>query len=153
MTVYATVEQVAAKWQRTLTPAQEASADVLLEEGSALLRAQVPGLDAGLAAVPPTVEAVLVRKVLTDAVLRVLRNPAGVVTQVVGPESATFSGQAARAELAFLPAELAMVTPADDSVSVAGYAIGSVSLGIPGYCGSSLTSGTAYDVERFGSCW
>ena len=133
MSVYATAAQVEVKWQRDMTAAQVASAEVLLEEGSALLRALVPGLGAGLAAVPPTVDALLVRKVLTDAVLRVLRNPAGVTTQVVGPESATFSGVAARAELTFLPSELAMIAPAAtvDGLAVGGFAIGSARLGRP----------------------
>jgi hypothetical protein len=78
-----------------------------------------------------TVDVIMVRKVLTDAVLRVLRNPSGVTTQVVGPESATFSGLAARAELGFTPAEVAAVTPAPEEPSVGGSLVGSARLGLP----------------------
>jgi hypothetical protein len=127
-TTYATTADLVAK-APNLTAAQRATGAVHLEEGSALLRQLVPGLDAGLTA--GTVDPVMVRKVLTDAVLRVLRNPSGVTTQVVGPESATFSGLAARAELGFTPAEVAAVTPAPEEPSVGGSLVGSARLGLP----------------------
>jgi hypothetical protein len=149
VTVYATVEQLSAKLQRDLSGLPGAAAELLLEEGSALLRALVPGLDDALAAAPPTVDAVLVRKVLTDAVARVLRNKAGVTSQTVGPESATFSGQAARAELGFLASEIAMITPAVDGLSVGGFAIGSVRLGRPDYC-APYGRGFASEADQ---CW
>jgi hypothetical protein len=136
VTTYATVGDLLIK-RPDLTSAQQASALADLEEGSALLRRSIPGLDDGLAA--GTIDPILVRKVLRDAVLRVLRNPAGVTTQVIGPESATFSGLAQRAELAFLDSELAMITPASDGVSVGGFAIGSFRVGRPGYCGTAPT--------------
>jgi hypothetical protein len=133
VTTYATVGDLLVK-RPDLTPAQQTSAAADLEDGSALLRRLVPGLDDAIA--EGVVDPILVRKVLRDAVLRVLRNPAGVTTQVVGPESATFSGLAQRAELAFLDAELALITPAVVGLSSGGYAIGSFRLGRPEYCGT-----------------
>ena len=72
----------------------------------------------------------------------------GVSRTTVGPESVAYAGQAARAELAFLPSELAMISPPTDGVSVGGFAVGSISLGIPDYyCGEPAV----YDGER--TCW
>ncbi|MBT0771813.1 hypothetical protein KIH74_22925 [Kineosporia sp. J2-2] len=138
---YATVADLEAKWGKELSVVQAAMAEVLLEEGSAILDASVPGL---AAAAGVSVPMILIRKVLTDAALRVLRNPAGVTTQTVGPESATFSGQSQRAELQFLPAELALITPADGGLSVGGYVIGSFRLGRPDWC----HGGGAFTPER-----
>lgn len=129
MVTYAAVSDLVAKSPVPLSVAQQATGAVHLEEGSALLRQLVPGLDDAIAA--GTVDPVMVRKVLTDAVLRVLRNPSGVTTQVVGPESATFSGLAARAELGFTPAEIGSVTPAPDEPSVGGSVVGSARLRVP----------------------
>lgn len=137
---YATLADLEAK---SPAPIPSTMASVLLEEGEAILRASVPGLDDAILA--GTVDPVLVRKVLTDAVLRVLRNPTGVTTQTVGPESATFSGQAQRAELQFLPAELALIAPPVAGLSAGGYALGSFRLGRPDWCG---TSGFVPDAER-----
>jgi hypothetical protein len=145
---YATADQVGAKLFRVLSGVEAAAAEVLLEEGSALLRTLVPGLDDALAAVPPTVDIVLVRKVLTDAIARVLRNPTGVTSQTVGPESASWSGLASRAELSFLASELAMITPPVEGVSSGGFAIGSFRLGRPDYCAPSY--GFRSEADR---CW
>jgi hypothetical protein len=147
-TVYATSDQIAARLLRPLSGLEEAAAVLLLEEGSALLRVLVPGLDEALAAAPPTVDAVLVRKVLSDAVARSFRNPSGATSQTVGPESATFSGLAGRAELSFLASELAMITPAVDGFSAGGFAIGSFRLGRPDYCSPSY--GFQSEADR---CW
>jgi hypothetical protein len=144
MATYATTADLETKWQQAMSAAQLAAAQVLLDEGEAILRAHIPTLDAAVAA--GTVQAVLVRKVLTDAVLRVMRNPTGVTSQTVGPESATFSGLAQRAELAFLAGELALITPAVEGLSANGYAIGSFRLGRPNWC-SPLPP--AMDVERW----
>ena len=128
MTTYATVAQLAAKF-RPLSASEEATAEMHLEEGSALLRGLVSGLDDAIA--DATVDAILVRKVLTDAVLRVMRNPSGATSQTVGPEQATFSGLNAKAEVTFTESELALVTPPVDGVSAGGSPIGSVRLGPP----------------------
>lgn len=130
MTTYATTAQVAAKW-RTLSSAEEAAAQAHLDEGSALLRRMVSGLDDAIA--DETVDAVLVRMVLTNAVLRVMRNPSGATSQTVGPESATFSGLNARPEVTFTEAELALITPAGEVLSSGGSVIGSLALGRPNW--------------------
>jgi hypothetical protein len=135
--VYATVADVLVK-RPGMSLAEQDAAAVDLEEGSALLRQLVPGLDDAIAA--GTVDALLVRKVLRDAVLRVLRNPTGVVSQTVGPESATFSGLGARAELGFLSAELALISPAGEGLSSGGFALGSARLGLPWPACSPLRS-------------
>jgi hypothetical protein len=148
VTVYATADQVAAKLFRTLSAMESAAAEILLEEGSALLRTLVPGLDDALALSPPAVDVVLVRKVLSDAVARVLRNPSGASSQTVGPESASFSGLAARPELAFLASELAMITPPVAGLSAGGFAVGSIRLGRPDYCAPAVPYGSEAD-----RCW
>lgn len=146
MTNYATVADLLKK-RPDLTSAQQVSAQEDLDEGSELLRQLIPGLDDSIAG--GTVSAILARKVLRDAVLRVLRNPSGVSSQTVGPESASWSGQASRAELGFLPSELALLMPSSDNVSVNGFVIGSARLSRPSLCETTYVS--EEDLAR--GCW
>lgn len=148
MTTYATVAQLVAKF-RPLSSTEEATAEVHLEEGSALLRRKVDGLDDGIA--DGSVDSVLVRKVLTDAVKRVMSNPSGVTSQTVGPEAATFAGLNARSELTFTDEELALVTPVseEDEISAGGSVIGTASLDRPDWTLPTTTS--CYSSERY-SC-
>jgi hypothetical protein len=126
---YATTTDVATKW-RPLSASDETKVTALLEEAAALLDAAVPTLAAAVTA--GSVSAVLVRKVVTDAVIRVLANPAGVSAQTVGPESVQFTGVRSLGSLAFTDAELALVTPSDAEgpATVDGMAVGTAKLGI-----------------------
>lgn len=77
---YAGTGDVEALWQ-PLTEQQIAAAVVLLDRVSALMRFRSPGLDARVAADPDL--ALVVSGIAVDAVLRVLRNPDGVVSETL----------------------------------------------------------------------
>jgi hypothetical protein len=132
---YATLNDVATKRYGSLAAmptAEQGKATVLLEEAEAELDFRLPTLAVNLAA--GTVKAVLVRKVVTDAVIRVLRNPSAVTAQTLGPESVQWSAANAVGTIAFTDDELALLTPAGASSLVEtadGQAIGSATLGRP----------------------
>ena len=134
MTALAGVDVVQAKW-RDLTAPEQVKAEVLLEEASALARDKVPGLDDLIATA--AVDPVIVRKVITDAVIRVLANPTGVAQQSVGPSSASWVGVRALGTVVLTDAEIALLRPGSSgtSVVIAGTATGTVSLGAPRWLG------------------
>lgn len=124
MATYATVANLEAKW-RDLTTAEEATAAVLLDEAEAVLLAVVAGIADRIAS--GDLNVVLVRKVLTDAVKRVMETPSGVQSQTVGPESVTYVSSRAVREVLFTDAELALLGEVVEG-SVNGYAMGSIRL-------------------------
>jgi Phage protein Gp19/Gp15/Gp42 len=128
---YATLSDVAVKW-RPLSAADSDKVTALLAEATALLDAKIPTLAAAVTAA--TISPVLARMVVTDAVIRVLANPAGVTAQTLGPESVQFSGVRTLGSLAFTDDELALLTPPavdDGQISVDGCAVGAAALGAP----------------------
>ena len=96
---------------------------------AAFVPPKLPDLTANIAA--GTVSAVLARKVVTDAVIRVLGNPSGVTMQTLGPESVQFAGVRTLGTVEFTASELASLAPAGDGVSAAGVAVGSATFGFP----------------------
>jgi hypothetical protein len=104
----ATADDVAVKW-RPLSPAEGQQVEVLLEEASAKLRRAVPNLDARIAS--GEIDTVLARSVVTNAVLRVLKNPSGVTQQSAGPETASWSGVRATGEVTITAGDVADVLP------------------------------------------
>lgn len=130
MVTFATVDDVAVKW-RPLTPAEEAWAQTLIDEASALARRGVAGLDDLVAT--GAVDPVLARRVVTDAVLRVLRNPAGVSMHTVGSETYQMSGAGTVGRVVLTPDEIADLRPpaasGTDGVGVAGAYVGTVRIG------------------------
>lgn len=127
---YAVRADVEAKWPLT-SPAVQARADALLVEAEAVLDRLLPNLAADVAAT--VVDPVLARMVVTNAVIRVLVNPAGVSMQSLGPEQVQYQGVRTLGAIAFTDDELAMLTPRDPDapVSADGYAIGAASLAFP----------------------
>lgn len=110
----ATAADVAVKWRPggpALTDGEVAYVTVLVGEASAKLRRRVAGLDALIA--QGTVDAVLVIAVVTDAVLRVLRNPGGVSQQSIGPSSASFSGIRAAGQVVITDDDVAQLVPVE----------------------------------------
>ena len=71
-----TTSDIAARW-RTLTTEETAVAQALLDDAWAILIARDPSIDTRVSADPPTLDAALVRAVVSAMVLRVLRNPDG----------------------------------------------------------------------------
>ncbi len=128
MSVYATVDDLAKKYP--LPSGRLVEAGVYLEEAQALLLRLVPGLADGISA--GTVSLVLVRKVLTDAVKRVMETPSGIQSQTVGPETVTYVSNRSVREVMFTDAELALLTPPGSGIS-GEYAVGSARLGLPSY--------------------
>ena len=98
-------------------------------EAGALLDQRLPDLAANITA--GLVSPVLARKVVTDAVIRVLANPSGVAQQTLGPESVQYTGVRTLGTVEFTASELASLAPAGDGVSAAGVAVGSATFGFP----------------------
>lgn len=128
---YATVADVETKWRPLPSSIEQNRATALLDEAEALLNVEIPSLAANIAA--GVVSAVLARKVVTDAVIRVLANPAGVTMQTLGPESVQFTGVRTLGTVAFTKDELSTLHPVDPDAGAAagGFAVGSATLGIP----------------------
>ena len=76
MADFASTTDVAARWQRDLSTEQDTAATALLAGVSALIRYLAPGIDDRIA--DGTLDAEIPKMVTVSAVLRVLRNPAGV---------------------------------------------------------------------------
>lgn len=150
MSSYASLADLQAKWP-ALPVADEATAQLLLDEAEAVLLASVPGIADRIAS--GDLNPVLVRKVLTDAVKRYMETPSGIQSQTVGPETVTYmSGRGVR-ELGFTAAELALLGEAIEG-SVDGYAMGSVRLARPRYapwCGPVVYASEA-DIARWPQC-
>jgi hypothetical protein len=138
MTVYATLSDVEALWPLS-AGATTTRATALLRNAHALLNSRLPGLAANVA--DATIDADLALMVVVDAVVRVLANPAGVSSQTVGPEAATYTGVRTLGTVAFTDAELAVLSPSGGSVG--GMAIGSVGLGVPGWLERERYAGMA----------
>jgi len=107
---YAYPGDVAARW-RTLTTEESYSASVLLDRVSALMRQSSPNLDARIAANPDL--ALIAAGVAVDAVVRVLRNPEGNVSETVGPWSFRRSDAVADGRLYLTAQELAQLNSGD----------------------------------------
>ncbi len=136
MSVYATVSDLIAKYPQA---AGDPAAQVHLDEAEARPVRLIPGLAAAIAS--GDIPAILVRKVLTDAVKRVLETPSGVQSQTVGPETVTYVSNRSVREVMFTDAELALLTPA--AVGIVGdYAMGSARLGRASWCGPGRVLGS-----------
>ena len=125
---YATLSDVGAKWPLS-AGAATTRATALLEDAHAELASKRRTLAADVTA--GLVDPILVRKVVTDAVIRVLANPAGVSGQTLGPEAVQFTGVRTLGTVAFTQAELDSLDPSTAPSSVGGATIGSTRLGLP----------------------
>lgn len=108
----ATAADVAVKWRPggpALTDGEVAYVTVLVGEASAKLRRRIVGLDALIA--QGAVDGVLVIAVVTDAVLRVLRNPAGASQQSIGSSAASFAGVRAVGQVVITDDDVAQILP------------------------------------------
>lgn len=97
MASFAEVTDLEARW-RPLTIAEQARATVLLEDASAMLRVEMPTIDARLAATPPTLDLQIPKIIVCKMVKRAMQagdEGAGVgsLQQTAGPfsQSTTFS--------------------------------------------------------------
>ncbi len=106
---FATAATIELVW-RDLSPDEEARADTLCRFASQIIRTQVPGIDARIAAgqLSPDVASF----VCTQMVLRVMRNPSGVAAETVGPWSVTYgsTGTQATGALYLSESEMALLT-------------------------------------------
>lgn len=72
----ATFQDVADRW-RPLTADETAKVTLLLADAWALIKLRIPGIEARLAALPPTLDVNLVIMVQAAMVMRMMRNPDG----------------------------------------------------------------------------
>jgi hypothetical protein len=106
MAALAGVDDIEYLW-RELTSPELITAGVLLDRVSALIRSRIPGIDARIAADPNL--GVLAAGVVADAVLRVMRNPEGYVSEQIGAYS--YSRASTVGGLSLTDAEWALLLP------------------------------------------
>ncbi len=106
---FATPDDVAVVW-RDLTAAEELRAWSLLTSASAKVRARVANVDSRIA--DGTLDAALVRGIVVDMVLRVMRNPEGVRQRTVGGVSVTLADDDLFGRLGITDQEVALLMPA-----------------------------------------
>ncbi len=93
----------------TLTAAQEGLTSALLRTASKLVRQRFPRVDAQIVA--GLIDPEVVALVVTNMVLRVLRNPGGLRSETIGPFSKSYDVGEAAGLLAITKAEEGMLTP------------------------------------------
>lgn len=111
MADYATTADVAARW-RPLSAAESTVAAALLADASAILRARAPSIDDRLT--EATLDPALPRSVAVQMVLRVLRNPDGLVSEQIDDYGIRRADSAA-GSLTVTDDELALLTEAPGS--------------------------------------
>lgn len=111
MADFATVADVAARW-RPLSASEQLVAAALLGDASAVMRARVPSLDDRVD--DDTLDVALPRSVCVQMVLRVLRNPDGLVSEQIDDYGIRRSESAA-GSLHITDDELALLTESPGS--------------------------------------
>ncbi|MEV2222752.1 hypothetical protein AB0E01_23080 [Nocardia vinacea] len=104
---FAISTDVADRFGAELTPEQVTLVEARILDAEALLKTQVPALAFGPAGLP-AVSVANAKRVVTDAVLRALRNPAGVQSERTGPFEVRFRTDSDAGEIYFTDAELAV---------------------------------------------
>jgi hypothetical protein len=104
----AAIGDVAAQYG-SMTPAEESLTGWLLRAASNMVRARRPAIDQQIA--DGLVSADMAALAVTNMVLRVLRNPAGLKSETVGPFSRSYDTTVAAGLLVFSADEEAMTTP------------------------------------------
>lgn len=103
----AIVEDVQTRLGRKLTEQEAELAGALIADAEAMLRARIPDLDQRVA--ESETYAQLVRMVIANAVVRVLKNPGGYRTETDGDYSYAIDTRAAAGFLTFLDDELSQL--------------------------------------------
>ncbi|KZM71065.1 hypothetical protein [Nocardia terpenica] len=104
---FATATDVSDRFGAALTPEQEKLVTARIADAEALLKTEVPALAAGTGGLP-TITLANAKRVVCDAVLRPLRNPAGVLSERSGPFEVTFRSEAMGEEIYFTADQLAL---------------------------------------------
>jgi len=128
---------------RPLDADERDRAAVLLRYASAQIRRQLPDIDARIAA--GQLDADLARYVTVQMVVRVLRNPDGVLQETVGPSSISYDRTQSTGQLALAPDELAMLTPAPTGIGIGTARLGA---GLGGGPGGIVGDRQAYQLPR-----
>jgi len=104
--VLADRDDLIAGFEGELSERQLTFGDRKLIEAEALLMTLIPALEVSDAAQLPNLVRVNANRAITDAVLRVIRNPAGVSYEVIGGITTRFADQASSNLLHFTDEEL-----------------------------------------------
>lgn len=92
------------------------SAAQLLVVASALIRRSFPDIDTRIG--NGQLDAELAKFVAVQMVLRVLRNPAGVRQETIGPSSISYDTSQASGQLTLTPDDLGMLAPAPTGIGI-----------------------------------
>ena len=113
---YASASDVTARWGRTPTDEENALINVRLEDAERLIRRRIPNLD-DLINDETIIEDDLIQ-VEADAVLRLVRNPEGYVSETDGDYTYQLRQDMASGRLEILPAEWAILGVARNTMMV-----------------------------------
>jgi hypothetical protein len=100
---YATVEDVGVRWGRTPSEEEHLNIDVRLADVERMIRKKIPDLDDRV--FDGTIDVEDVKRVEADAVLRLIRNPDGFVSETDGNYTYQFSQGTKAGMLEILPEE------------------------------------------------
>lgn len=100
---YATNTDVTVRWAHTPSPAEIALIDIRLEDVERLIRKRIPNLDDLI--LNGTIDVDDVKQVEAEAVLRVVRNPDGFVSETDGNYTYQLSHATVAGRLEILPEE------------------------------------------------
>lgn len=104
---YATASDVAVRWARTPTVEETALIEVRLNDVDRMIRRRIPDLDDLIASGDVDVDSVV--QVESEAVLRVIRNPEGFVSETDGNYTYQYSQNTSAGSLTILPEEWALL--------------------------------------------
>lgn len=100
---YATATDVAVRWARTPTAEESALIEIRLSDVERMIRRRIPTLDAQVTA--GTIGADDLKQVEAEAVLRLVRNPAGYLSESDGNYTYMLKSELASGRLEILPEE------------------------------------------------
>jgi hypothetical protein len=106
---YAVPSDVTTRLGRAATAEESAMITVLLADVERLILRRIPDLAAQIAAVPPTIDEADVVQVEAQAVLRVVRNPDGFVSETDGTYTYQLSHNSSPGALEVWPEEWALL--------------------------------------------
>lgn len=110
----ATFQDVADRW-RPLTTEEQAKVTLLLADAWALIKLRIPGIEARLGAIPPTLDVNLVIMVQAAMVMRMMRNPDGYRQEQIQGYSYTRDDNSASGVLSLTADEIDLLEDAASS--------------------------------------
>lgn len=127
--VYAEVEDVAIAWRSIPAPPSDeyTKVEYLIEVASAIIRKSFPSMSDRLASGDEPDLGLLLKAVVVDMIVSVLRNPKGIRQATTGPTSVTLDASAASGRLSLTGEQFDLLS----AVPRGGGLLGTIYIGVP----------------------